>query len=302
MNTQTAYKYTLDPSPRKFHCPECGKRRFVRYLDATTGDYLPERFGRCDRKENCAYHLKPTTDNRQQREPAPDWRLRKPIQEVSLIDYDTFSATRGNYQDNNFVRFLRRVFATETVNKLISLYHLGTGSHGEVIFWQIDLNGQVRSGKVMQYDPDTGRRAKYMSWAHSDIERFKLKQCLFGMHLLRDHREGMPIALVESEKTAVISQGYFPEITWIATGGAHGLNADKLRPLAGHILWVLPDSGKLTEWTAKMQEIQQEVFFDRVEIADFIELQAKGEDFADRLLKLDYFDFKDYSIIQNHRS
>ena len=33
------FTYTLDPSSRKFFCPECGKKRFVRYINKETKEY-----------------------------------------------------------------------------------------------------------------------------------------------------------------------------------------------------------------------------------------------------------------------
>lgn len=49
----------MDKSAKKHVCPECGKVRFVRYIDTVTGEYLPGDYGRCDRESNCSYHKLP---------------------------------------------------------------------------------------------------------------------------------------------------------------------------------------------------------------------------------------------------
>ena len=53
------YKYQLDKSSKKFICPGCKQKRFVRYIDIGTKDYLPEQFGRCDRENSCGNHNYP---------------------------------------------------------------------------------------------------------------------------------------------------------------------------------------------------------------------------------------------------
>ena len=42
------------------------------------------------------------------------------------------------------------------------MYNLGTAVHygGSIVYWQIDSTGNVRAGKVMGYDKDTGKRLK----------------------------------------------------------------------------------------------------------------------------------------------
>lgn len=42
----------------------------------------------------------------------------------------------------------------------------------------------------------------------------------------------MPVALVESEKTAVVSAGLMPKYLWLATSGKSQLNPDRLSVLA----------------------------------------------------------------------
>lgn len=53
------FRYELDKSSRKFICPGCEKRRFVKFIDIETNQYLPDHFGRCDREEGCMYFMYP---------------------------------------------------------------------------------------------------------------------------------------------------------------------------------------------------------------------------------------------------
>ena len=53
------YRYTLDKSSKKYNCPECGKKRFVLYIDEVAKEFAPLQYGICDRKSSCGYHLAP---------------------------------------------------------------------------------------------------------------------------------------------------------------------------------------------------------------------------------------------------
>ena len=73
---------------------------------------------------------------------------------------------------------------------------MGTSKHwpGATVFWQVDISGRVRTGKVMLYNPENGRRIKephnYITWVHSLLkkENFNLRQCLFSEHLLSSYQ------------------------------------------------------------------------------------------------------------------
>ena len=116
----------------------------------------------------------------------------------------------------------------------------------------------------MQYDPTTGHRIKdpnmpgRINWLHTTLKRKKLlpkdwqlTQCLFGEHLLRQHPD-TTIALVESEKTALISSALMPQYTWLATGGKSGLTSERLSSLKGRKIIVFPDVDAFKDWQQKI--------------------------------------------------
>jgi hypothetical protein len=62
---------------------------------------------------------------------------------------------------------------------------------------------------------------------------------LFGEHLLIDKTK--PVAIVESEKTAVIASVYLPQFIWVAVGSLTNLNAEKCNVLKGRTVTLFPD-------------------------------------------------------------
>jgi hypothetical protein len=97
----------------------------------------------------------------------------------------------SGYEDNRLIQYLRRVIGDETTKEAIVCYFIGTSKHwdGATVFWQIDNKGRTHAGKIMQYNPNTGKRVKEpinkISWAHTVLKLpdFNLSQCLFGEHL-----------------------------------------------------------------------------------------------------------------------
>lgn len=85
----------------------------------------------------------------------------------------------------------------------------------------------------MLYNPAIGKivkKPKYqISWVHTYLKlpEFNFRQCLFGEHFLKDNTK--PVTIVESEKTAIITNSYFLKFTWSATGLQGGLKAEKIK-------------------------------------------------------------------------
>lgn len=218
----------------------------------------------------------------------------------TFISRDVFNQSLKKYDENNFVSFLHTLFVPFIVEMLIEKYHIGTSKYypGGCIFWQIDDVANIRTGKIMPYNPETGKRdrnAKPASnWVHSvmKLEGFNLQQCFFGQHLLGDDSE-IPVAIVESEKTAVIASVFIPSFTWLATGGkgyekfnkAGELMAvpdmlrEKFKVLAGRQVVLFPDLGAVEDWQHLAGELSD---ITSVEVDNMIQTLAADHQLPDK--------------------
>lgn len=170
------YRFILDTKSKKFLCPECNKRTFVKYIDTNTGEYLPEHYGRCDREIKCNYHLNPYKDgyskmvweqenehgaNFQRKQLTPNRpQPRQKIKEPSFIPYEILAATRKGYEQNTFIQnLLHRIkfpFDESDIKQVIGMYHLGTICKGfragAITFPFIDIKGRIRAIQAKQFD------------------------------------------------------------------------------------------------------------------------------------------------------
>ena len=164
---------------------------------------------------------------------------------------------------SNFVRFLCEFLTVEQMTLIGENYALGATKSKEVIFWQIDIHGKVRTGKIMQYNPETGRRLKHESgaidWVHNKLKKsgtlpqdFNLQQCFFGEHLLTLYPD-KTVAIVESEKSALIASAFFPDLIWLAAGNLNGLSVEKSQVLKSRNIILFPDLGAFEKWREKAQ-------------------------------------------------
>ena len=80
-----------------------------------------------------------------------------------------------------------------------------------------------------------------------------LNNAYLVLHLLNSDKN-KSIALVESEKSAIIASIAFPEFIWMATGGLMNLKYDLLKPLAGRRVILFPDAGCYDIWNEKVKD------------------------------------------------
>jgi hypothetical protein len=186
------------------------------------------------------------------------------------------------------------------VKKAIEDYALGATKNGSVIFWQIDIKGNVRTGKIMQYNSSTGKRIKHKSgainWVHNILKRrdfkytnYNLNQCYFGEHLLKFYSD-KPIAIVEAEKTAVIASMIYTNYNWLAAGNLNGLNIEKSKVLRDKHVILFPDAGCYEKWSNKAL-LFKIVMKHQIKVSDLVEKHAifeqreNGYDIADYIIE-----------------
>jgi hypothetical protein len=289
------YKYHLSDNRqvKKGTCPQCRKPKcFVYYLDSNNNK-AGDQYGKCDRADKCGYICYPPSEPKEQ-QPYKQGRQTSPPPPPppppSFIDIKTVQATQKRFDKNTFFCYLSGVCGKETTQAAFNRYNVGTTKDGATIFWQIDTNGNARSGKIMHYLPNGHRdHARPPTWVHRflKLDGFNLKQCLFGLHLLPDTTK--KLAIVESEKTAIVASIYLPAYFWLATGGLQNLKADLFHELKNFDIVLFPDLKARDKWNEKAKELRR--ICRSVTVSDLLEKRAteqereKGLDLADYLLK-----------------
>ncbi|MDD2576731.1 MAG: DUF6371 domain-containing protein [Bacteroidales bacterium] len=296
----------------RYTCPKCGRKHsFTRYIDTETNIYIDEKVGICNRAIKCGYHYSPkqffesmgvhklariSTNELNQKEISGNSckyvDRKKELIPIKQIDKKYLMQTIS--KPSHFLTFLFDNFPKEDVERVIKDYFIGGAMDNGVVFWQIDSNLRIRTGKIMQYNPTTGRRVKSgVSWVHSEMKKqnilpndWQLTQCLFGEHLLIKYPE-KPIMLVESEKTSIIMSLYEPSFNWMATGGLNNLTENKIYPIRKQQITAFPDLKCFELWQSKAERINKAIG-SKIELSHILEEIATKED---KELGLDLADF-----------
>lgn len=280
------YKYSLDKSSKKFICPNCQKKTFVKYFNNEENQYLDYTFGRCDRESSCKYHKTPNGKNYYINSEQIIIKAKSTINKIEISKHGR------EFKKNNFIQFLKKHFHNDEIKDAILKYMIGTSSHwiGATVFWQIDNSEKVCTGKVMLFDANNGKRIKkpysHINWMHKilNIKDYELQQCLFGLHLINEYN-GETIGIVESEKTAIMMSMFAPEYLWLATGSKTNLKNDLLKPIKNFKIIVFPDKSEFNDWSKKTIELKKDGF--EIKCSRLIEDKEveNGYDLADYYLE-----------------
>ena len=165
--------------------------------------------------------------------------------------------------------------------KMLNNYAIGVSRDGLTVFWQIDEQARVHTGKMMRYKPD-GHRDKdsdyNFDWVHSKLFRqrvynedeYDYETCLFGQHLLPFCPDAQ-IHLVESEKTALIMATYYGNMSrnlWLATGGLQFFDRKHIQVLIdqGRDIVVYPDKDGSRVWAERTYQLCKETGYDKLKV------------------------------------
>jgi predicted RNA-binding Zn-ribbon protein involved in translation (DUF1610 family) len=330
------YKYSLEKGSKKYYCPQCGKKTFVRYKDNSNNDYLPENYGRCDRSDKCKYDKNPYKDGycRDQVGYSRVVYTNESVKEIKAPIYFnqkifTKTLNESGYTINTFLQNLLNVipfpFDQSDVFEVAELYSLGTvrkgGLTGATTFPFIDLQNNVRAIQVKKFDKLNhtvkttflhslikwhylNNGSKIPEWLQSYYSNEKILTCLFGEHLLKQFPEN-PIALVEAPKTAIYGTLYFglpnkkEDLIWLAVYSKDTFTLDKLQVLKNRKVIVFPDLSKDGS-TYKAWEEKAARFALRIPGVKFY-LSNLLENAASEEERYNGLDLADYLIVQDWR-
>jgi hypothetical protein len=320
------HRFTLEKYDRikrnRYTCPVCAqKKEFTHYIDILGRFQFPANVGKCNRINNCGYHYTPSMFFRDNPEVLKELMneentssthhfsktIFSPITSVNILQpnkpsyieekiMDVSCNTRW-YTQNNLFNFLSSKLGIEEITQLFQEYHIGTSKKwngGATVFWQVSMNEKIHAGKIMLYNQTNGHRVKEgysrISWVHSElnIENFRLEQCFFGEHLLKQYPD-KTVAIVESEKSALIAAAYMKNFIWLASGGINGCLNMRYPILRGRKICLFPDSKAYDFWYTFYIKLKSENFM--ITISDILENNTSKEqwdsgiDIADILLE-----------------
>lgn len=254
---------------RAKHCP-CGKSnkdgKFVPYVGH-------ENKGYC---HSCGETFLPELPK------AEHWNLHQPIkypkpkiQEQKKIDFipgTLFKKQLSNaihlYSQNHFIQWMGNTqrgqfaFESKTIIQLIESYFLCNSKKykGWILFPYIDINGDIRDIKAIDYNPTTGKRiatkngdsqnkCHFIGKAILSNPEANTERCYYGEHLLRGNYK--LVRIFESEATATYAAPFYKDSVCIATGGNNGCKwteKNKCSVLQGRTVILYPDIDAHDNW------------------------------------------------------
>lgn len=210
----------------------------------------------------------------------------------STIPYMRMQASLGRLDKNNYARYLHCVFDNlllpERTDNLLHMYCMGTCAGGRSIFWRLDAQRRVRTGRVLLFDVATGLPISNPQWMHERPpfanSGFRAEPVLFGAHLAGRYPQST-IWMFETEADALIAAlylhwlGSFPQ-SFVAIADAD-CTAD-LSVLKNRSLVIFPSRNTYAQWQEKRQLLASHAH--RVNISDIMERGLADADTPGQLL------------------
>lgn len=161
----------------------------------------------------------------------PTPRPRKPLVTVAYDSDFCLWVTDGSHQPDG-----KAILTEAQMHHAAEQYRLGKSKSGKTIFWMIDECGIVRDGLLGDAWVSSLLKAREPEL----LKYWRVQHCLFGLHLTAFTSKA--VAIVESQRSAVILSEIFPENIWLATMSNSCFSIDLLIPLKGRKVKVFPNT------------------------------------------------------------
>lgn len=209
---------------------------------------------------------------------------------------------RSLYYRGRLYSYLTQIIDKCTLESVWGEYCVGATRDGKEIFWGYTSTESAKAhgmeyGKRMNYGTDGHRIKGDCKGIHTQVlARMKkdglwpqdyapdFDPVLFGGQLIARY-PGRPVAIVESEKSALVGACYLPQYTWCAVGGKDGLKAEMLAPCKGHDVYLYPDMDARQLWSDKAVELDGDFSVAVVQWWGNAEGLGEKADVADLLLR-----------------
>ena len=127
----------------------------------------------------------------------------------------------------------------EQMHHAAQRYYLGKTISGQPIYWMIDdmltpLDAHIGNGWI----------STLLKHREPLLECWTVRHCLFGLHLINapEASPSYPIAIVESEASAIVLSELFPERIWLAYATLGHVLPELLAPLEGRTVTIYPST------------------------------------------------------------
>lgn len=196
-----------------------------------------------------------------------------PPEPPTYIDRAQVESAAAEVERTNLFQYLTTLWAEADVRRVMELYKVGLfreyrtsegkrrGAGGKLAatpncstFPSIDTEGNIHAVKGIPYSTTSHHRVKGVydtDWHKGE----NVKGCYFGIHLLPLFPD-KPIALVESEKTAIVGTLEFPQYLWIATQSKYRSKVEFCEPLRGRVIHIFPDTDAIPRWEQFCADLQ----------------------------------------------
>jgi hypothetical protein len=297
--------FHLPKTSKKEPCPACfsshKRKTFKPYVDDNENVINVDIYGRCDRVNECGYHVKPTPESMKGR--GGDGVKTKPIHANIIFPKDEILNELFRKPSN-----LHRALAAKGISEDF-LYDNGclTTAHGLTAFVFRNIDGKVCNIKYFKYKENGKRDHDFTSYSlkqpeqRNEFVEIKYTMPLFGENELKDH-PSKTVCIVESEKSKLIAMFHYPDFVWVACGSANGLSdgtegtADKITPLKDRMVYWVNDNDAAARGVWKKDDKDKDVFAEcssvrngkkhikKFHIADLFQNQISGYDIGDACL------------------